>query len=73
MGIIQRQSIQSTFIIAFGFVIGAFNLIILVPKVLTAKEFGLTRIITEAGMTLAALCTLGCIPVINKFFPFYKS
>lgn len=73
MGVIQKQSIQSTFIIVFGFAIGAFNLIIFAPKILTAKELGLTRIITDAGMTLAALCTLGCIPVINKFSPFYKS
>ena len=73
MGVIQKQSIQSTFINAFGFIIGAFNILILAPKFLTADEFGLTRIITEAGMTLAALCTLGCIPVVNKFFPFYKS
>lgn len=73
MGVIQRQSIQSTFIIVFGFVIGAFNLILLAPKVLTAKELGLTRIITDAGITLATMCTLGSIPVINKFFPFYKS
>ena len=73
MGVIQKQSIQSTFIIVFGFAIGAFNLIIFAPKILTARELGLTRIITDAGMTLAALCTLGCIPVINKFFPFYKS
>ena len=73
MGVIQKQSIQSTFVIVFGFAIGAFNLIIFAPKILTAKELGLTRIITDAGMTLAALCTLGCIPVINKFFPFYKS
>ena len=73
MGVIQKQSIQSTFIIVFGFAIGAFNLIIFAPKILTARELGLTRIITDAGMTLAALCTLGCIPVINKFFAFYKS
>lgn len=72
MGVIQKQSIQSTFIIVLGFVIGAFNLIILAPKVLTAKELGLTRIITDAGITLATMCTLGVIPVINKFFPFYK-
>ena len=73
MGVIQNQSIQSTFIIIFGFVIGAFNILILAPKVLTPKELGLTRIITDAGITLATLCTLGSIPVINKFFPFYKS
>jgi O-antigen/teichoic acid export membrane protein len=73
MGIIQKQSIQSSIIIFFGFAIGAFNMIILAPKVLTADEIGLTRIITDAGITLATLCTFGSIPVINKFFPFYNS
>jgi O-antigen/teichoic acid export membrane protein len=73
MGIIQKQSIQSTIIILFGFAIGAINLIIIAPKVLTAEELGLTRIITDAGLTLATMCTLGSIPIINKFFPFYQS
>jgi O-antigen/teichoic acid export membrane protein len=73
MGVIQKQSVQSTAIIIFGFAIGAFNIIILAPKVLSAEEFGLTRLITDAGITLATLCTFGCIPVINKFSPFYKS
>lgn len=73
MGIIQKQSIQSTIIILFGFAIGAFNMIIFAPKILTAEQLGLTRIITDAGITLATLCTLGSLPIIYKFFPFYKS
>ena len=73
MGVIQKQSIQSTVVIMLGFAIGAFNTIIFVPKVLSAEVFGLTRIITDAGLTLATLCTLGTLPVIYKFFPFYKS
>jgi len=73
MGVIQKQSIQSTVVIMLGFAIGAFNMILIVPKVLPAEVFGLTRIITDAGLTLATMCTLGTLPVIYKFFPFYKS
>ncbi len=73
MSVIQKQSIRSTIVIMIGFAIGAVNIILLAPKVLTAEQLGLTRIITEAGITLATMCTLGSIPVINKFFPFYKS
>jgi O-antigen/teichoic acid export membrane protein len=73
MGIIQKQSIQSTFIIILGFAIGAINIIVIAPKVLTPEELGLTRIITDAGVTLATMCTLGALPVIYKFFPFYRS
>lgn len=73
MSVIQKQSIQSSVVIMIGFAIGAVNIILIQPKVLTAEQLGLTRIITDAGLTLASLCTLGSIPVINKFFPFYKS
>lgn len=73
MGIIQKQSIQSTLIISIGFVIGAFNTIIIAPKILTPDQYGLTRIITEAGVAFATLCTFGCLPIVYKFFPFYKS
>ena len=73
MGTIQRQSIQSSIVIMIGFAVGAVNLILLAPKVLTAEQLGLTRLITASGITLASMCTLGSLPVINKFFPFYKS
>ncbi len=73
MGIIQRQSVQSTFVITAGFAIGAFNMLVLAPRLLTAEQLGLTRILLDAATTLATLCTLGCTPIIYKFFPFYKS
>jgi O-antigen/teichoic acid export membrane protein len=73
MGIIQKQSIRSTIGISIGFAIGAFNLLVLAPKFLTTEQLGLTRLITDLGITLATLCTLGSLPVIYKFFPFYKS
>lgn len=73
MGNIQKQSIRSTAIIIIGFAIGAFNLLVLSPKILTPELLGLTRVITDAGLTLATLATLGTLPVIYKFFPFFKS
>jgi O-antigen/teichoic acid export membrane protein len=73
MGIIQKQSIRSTIAIMAGFALGAFNIIILTPKLLSPEAFGLTRVITEAATTLATLCTFGSLPIVYKFFPFYKS
>lgn len=73
MGIIQKQSIQSSVIIFIGFAIGGFNMIVLAPKLLTPEQLGLTRIVTDAAATVASLATIGCLPVIYKFFPFYKS
>ncbi|MES1222967.1 MAG: hypothetical protein ABUT20_46170, partial [Bacteroidota bacterium] len=73
MGIIQKQSIRSTIGISIGFAIGAFNLLVLQKYILTTEQLGLTRLITDLGITLATLCTLGSLPVVYKFFPFYKN
>lgn len=72
MGSIQRQSIRSTIGITLGFAIGAFNMLVLAPKILTTEQLGLTRLITDLGITLATLCTFGTLPVVYKFFPFYR-
>jgi O-antigen/teichoic acid export membrane protein len=72
MGIIQRQSIQSTFIILIGFIIGAVNLLILFPAFFSQTEIGMTRALMDISLTLATLATLGTLPVIYKFYPFYK-
>lgn len=73
MGIIQKQSIRSSVIIMAGFALGAFNILLLAPKVLTTEQIGLTRMITDTGLTMATFCTFGSLPVIYKFFPFYQS
>lgn len=73
MGIIQKQSIRSSIFITFGFALGALNILVLAPKMISVELLGLTRIITDVGLTMASFSTLGSIPVIYKFFPFYKS
>lgn len=72
MGIIQKQSIRSSIFIVIGFMIGAFNMLVLYPKFLTQGELGLTRAMLDISLTLSTLCTLGTVPVIYKFFPFYS-
>lgn len=72
MGNIQSQSIRSSVLIVFGFAIGALNMLVIAPKILGPEMLGLTRIITDAGITLATLASFGTIPVIYKFFPFYS-
>lgn len=73
MGIIQRQSIKSSVVITMGFILGALNIMVIAPKILSAEELGLTRIVTDVGLTMATFCTLGCVSIIYKFFPFYKN
>ena len=67
MGIIQRQSIKSTFVILAGFAIGAVNLLILFPAFFSQTEIGMTRALMDISLTLTVLATLGSLTVIYKF------
>ena len=73
MGIIQKQGSKSSVYIFIGFIIGAFNMLVLFPYFLNTEQIGLTRAILDTGLTLATLCTFGTIPIINKFGPYYQN
>jgi len=72
MGIIQRQGIKSSYFIFLGFLIGAVNLLVLFPLFFTKDDQGLIRAMIDIGATLSVFCTLGTLPVVYKFFPFYN-
>ncbi len=73
MGIIKKQSLQSSIFIYIGFLVGAFNILFLFPKWLSPEEFGLTRVLFAACSTLASLSFLGITQIMIKFYPFYHS
>jgi O-antigen/teichoic acid export membrane protein len=72
MGIIQKQGIRSSLFIMLGFLIGAGNLLILFPMFFSKNDQGLVRAMIDIGATLSVFCTLGTLPVVYKFYPFYN-
>jgi len=72
MGIIQKQGVKSSFFIMIGFLIGAVNLLVLFPIFFSKNDQGLVRAMLDIGATLSVFCTLGTLPVIYKFYPFYN-
>ena len=72
MGIIQKQGVKSSFFIMIGFLIGAVNLLVLFPLFFSKNDQGLIRAMLDIGATLSVFCTLGTLPVIYKFYPFYN-
>ena len=72
MGIIQKQGMKSSLFIMIGFVIGAFNLLVLFPYFFSKSDQGLVRAMIDIGATLSVFCTLGTLPVVYKFYPFYN-
>lgn len=73
MGIIKKQSLQSTIFIYLGFLVGAFNIMYLFPRFVGAEEFGLTRVLFAAATTFASLSLLGVSRIMIRFYPFYNS
>jgi O-antigen/teichoic acid export membrane protein len=63
---------KSSLFIMIGFVIGAFNLLVLFPLFFSKSDQGLVRAMIDIGATLSIFCTLGTLPVVYKFYPFYN-
>ncbi len=70
MGVVRKQSIQSSIFMYGGFAIGAFNFWLL-PHILSTEEFGLVRMMMSICTVLAGVCSLGMKEVITRFYPYY--
>ena len=70
---IRKQSIQSSIIVYFGFLVGAFNMYLYSRHgSFTTDQFGLTRLFIDFAQNIFAFASLGTIPVLYKFYPYYK-
>jgi O-antigen/teichoic acid export membrane protein len=68
-----RQSVISSALTYVGVVIGYFNLVWLFPKLFSAEQIGLLRIIQEAAILLSPLAEAGLRQSTLKFFPHFKT
>lgn len=73
MGTIRKQTIISSLLVYIGFFIGAINMYIYTKDgSFTLEQFALTRIFFDFAQNMYAFGALGVIPVIYKFYPYYK-
>lgn len=73
MGSIRKQTIISSLLVYIGFAIGFVNHYISTKNgSFTPQQFGLTRIFFDFAQNMMAFGALGVIPVIYKFYPYYK-
>jgi O-antigen/teichoic acid export membrane protein len=82
MGSIRKQTIISSLLVYFGFFIGVINMYFYTTKtpfffytdgnIFTPSQYALTRIFFDFGQIMFAFGSLGVIPVIYKFYPYYK-
>jgi O-antigen/teichoic acid export membrane protein len=70
---IRKQTIQSSIIVYFGFLVGAFNMYLYTRNgSFTSDQFGLTRLFFDFAQNIFAFASLGTIHVLYKFYPYYK-
>ena len=74
MSSIRKQAIISSLVVYIGFFIGAINTYLYIKEGhFSSEEFALTRIFFDIGQNFYVFASLGVIPVMIKFYPYYKS
>lgn len=82
MGSIRKQTIISSILVYIGFLVGFVNNYFYTTStpfffyetgnLFTPSQYALTRIFFDFGQIMFAFGALGVIPVIYKFYPYYK-
>lgn len=72
MGIVLRQSAWNAVLSYVGVVLGFLNMVVLFPRVLTADEFGLTRVLVSITVMVAQVAQLGMESAMLRFFPYFR-
>ncbi len=73
MQTLRKQTIISTLYILLGFGFGAINIYFYTKNgSFTAEQFGLTKIYFDFSQLAYAFASLGFLPVIYKFYPYYN-
>lgn len=73
MSTIRRQSIISSFVIYFGFVVGMLNTFIFgEERFFTSNQYGLISILVPIASMMYAFANLAMPSYIMKFYPYYK-
>jgi len=74
MANIRKQAIVSSILVYIGFLVGALNTYFFITNgSFSPAEFGLTRIFFDVAQNFYAFGCLGVIPVLYKFYPYYKA
>lgn len=72
MGVIRKQSIQTSLLSYFGFGLGYLNAVLLFPAFFEPEEFGLTRVLIAVINIAAQFALFGMTNAIIRFFPRFK-
>src|SRR6476659_8513670 len=70
---IRKQAIISSILVYIGIPFGALNTYFFVKQgAFSTDQYGLTRLFNDVGQNFYVIASLGVIPVVYKFYPYYK-
>ncbi|CAN5808843.1 hypothetical protein BH10BAC2_BH10BAC2_19610 [soil metagenome] len=70
---IRKQAILSSIVIYIGVAIGVLNTYLFVTEgIFSPDQYALTRLLNDIGQNFYVLASLGIIPIVYKFYPYYK-
>ena len=72
MGIVRRQSIQTSIFSYLGIGLGYINVVLLFPKFFEPEQFGLTRVLIAVITIAARFAVVGSTNSILRFYPKLK-
>ena len=72
MSEIKRQSILATLFMYGGVILGALNVMVLYPTILSTAQYGFVTWLLIVGTVVSMVARLGVPPTIIKYFPHFK-
>ncbi|GAA4349432.1 oligosaccharide flippase family protein [Hymenobacter saemangeumensis] len=72
MGIVQRQGLRNTLISYAGLVIGFVNTTVVLPRLLTPAQIGLTGVLVSLATIGAQLASVGFASTGMRYFPYFR-
>lgn len=72
MGIVIRRSLNATLVGYVGFLLGAFNQVILFPAWLTPAQLGIKEVLLSAALFISMFSQFGVHFIMARFFPYFE-
>jgi len=72
MGIVIRRSLNATLVGYLGFLLGAFNQIILFPAWLTPAQLGIKDVLLSSALFISMFSQFGVHFIMARFFPYFE-
>ena len=73
MGVIKRQTIRGSVYSYLGVLVGFFTTGLIMPRLMTEEQIGLTAILVAVSGLYSQFSTLGFTKVIERLFPYFRS